>query len=209
MDPYDIIGAVLDKLLKMLVLLAVILGCVYFAHARTHNPFPAKPNHGSVKLENQVADYMRAWRYADMQEVSVAVQQHRLVPVQQHRLMVAKKLPMDRRYALPSTVRYIGELNGRFEAQFNYALVIDSAIRPATVQKRLARRNRSAAPATGDRASSHERGTTIDISRRLTRAQYRWLVVQLLYDRAIGKILVIQERACFHIFVTGENLDPE
>lgn len=176
------------------------------AYARTPNPFPAKPNHGSVQLENEVADYMRARRYANMQEVFVAVQQHRLVSIEQHRLNVARKLPKDRRYALPATVQYVGELNYRFEAQFNYALTIDSAIRPATVQKRLARRNWSAAPADGARASTHERGTTVDISRRLTRAQYRWLVVQLLYDRAIGKVLVIQERACIHIFVTGESL---
>ena len=198
MDTHDIFEAVLDKLLKLVFLLAVILGCVYFSHA-TRNPFPA--NHDSVRLENEMADSMRAWRYDTMQEVMYAVQQNRLISVQQHRLNIARKLPTDRRYALPRTVAYIGGLNERFEAQFNYALTIDSAIRPASVQKKLLRWNRSAAPATGDRASTHERGTTVDISRRLTRAQYRWLVVQLLHDRAIGKVLIIQERACLHIFV--------
>jgi hypothetical protein len=202
MDTHDIAEAVLDTLLKLVLLFAVVMACAYFSHARTRSPFPA--NHDSVRIENEVADSMRAWRYADMQEVLAAVQQNRLISVQQHRLIVARKLPTDRRYALPATVAYIGGLNERFEAQFNYALTVDSAIRPASVQKKLRRWNRSAAPATGDRASTHERGTTVDLSRRLTRAQYRWLVVQLLYDRAVGKILVIQERACFHIFVIGE-----
>jgi hypothetical protein len=87
---------------------------------------------------------------------------------------------------------------------------VDSAVRPATVQKKLRRWNRNAAPWDGERASSHERGTTIDISRNLTKTEYRWLVFQLLYYRAVGVVMVIEEKACFHIFVRGYGIvEPE
>ena len=113
-----------------------------------------------------------------------------------------RQLP-ERRYALPSTVSFVELLALDFYRAFHQPLMVDSAIRPATTQRMLHLKN--AASAYGPKASSHERGTTVDISKRLTKAQRLWLVTRLLYYRALGQVLVIQERGCFHIFVRGEQ----
>ena len=93
----------------------------------------------------------------------------------------------------------------RIDRELAASLTVDSAIRPADVQRRLIRFNKNAAPYDGYRASSHERGSTFDIARSgLSRRQNRYLITRLLYYRAVGKILVIQERGCYHVFV-GEG----
>jgi len=192
--------------------LLLLLMTPAFAAKRHHRPrhgpkmskaFPAIPL-VSVLLENQVGDEMRAWRYDDERDMEDAIANGELIPiVPSPWLNVCKKLPVERRYARPVTVAFITDLSNEFDLQFGHPLVVDSAVRPATVQKKLIRHNRNAAPWNGERASSHERGTTIDISRNLTKAEYRWLVYRLLYYRAVGVVLVIEEKACFHIFVRG------
>ena len=182
---------------------------------RSKKVFPAGLE--SVLQENIEADKMLAWRYLDVDELDEAIERGELVPLDH--LSVSPKLPQNRRYARPATVAFIQQLSVEFTDQFgdtkHFApLMVDSAVRPMDVQKRLWRRlgcrrhSCVAAPPDGERASSHERGTTVDISRKLTKDQYRWLVLRLLYYRATHKILVIEERACFHIFVyNGDAVD--
>lgn len=164
----------------------------------------------SVLLENIAADKMRAWRYTDQDEMQAAIDRGELVPLDG--LNVSGKLPENRRYARPATVEFARLLSREFHDAMgdskHYApLMINSAVRPMDVQiklrKKLGCRWRAcvAAPADGERASSHERGTTIDISRKLTKDQLRWLVMRLWFYKLSNRILVIEERACFHIFV--------
>lgn len=183
-----------------------LCGTAYPKVRRGHRPREAKifaANHDSVRLENEAADAMGAFRFLTQTDVDEAVDAGILVPVQC--VFVDKRLPFNRRYALPITVSFICSLNYEFFRQFNHMLMVDSAVRPATTQKRLTRWNRSAAPAYGERASTHERGTTVDISKHLTRAEHEWLVWRLLYYRETGRVLVIEERACFHIFVRSDQ----
>jgi hypothetical protein len=154
-----------------------------------------------VLRENQAADAMGAFRYFTQPMVDQAVLRGELVPLGGS-YTISPKLSANRRYALPSTVVLLEELGGLFYVQFQTHLMVDSAIRPATTQSGLHLRN--AAPAYGPRASSHERGTTVDISKRLTKVQQQWLVTRLLYYWALGRVLVIQERGCYHIFVRGD-----
>lgn len=189
---------------RLLVLaLLVLLACTCEAKHLPHNFF--RPTHDSVRLENERADIMDVPRYQTQAEVDAAVVSGALAPVQSYytTYTVSSKLPPNRRFARSETVGFLESLSAEFYSTFRTPLVVDSAIRPADCQRRLRRINRNAAPYTGDRASSHERGTTIDLSKRLTRQQYRWLVGRLLYERALGRVLVIEERACFHIFVGG------
>jgi hypothetical protein len=160
----------------------------------------------SVKLENEVAESMGAYRYFTQAQVDTAVQDGTLEHIY-CLCIVSPKLPMNRRYALPVTVAFVDTLSREFYGQFHQPLMIDSAIRAATTQRGLHLRN--AAPAYGERASSHERGTTVDISKHLTRTQQQWLVTRLLYHYVLGRVLVIQERSCFHIFVRGDSNDSE
>jgi len=137
-----------------------------------------------------------------LEDVAKAIDARKLAPLYKHNnYIVSPKLPIARRYALPSTVAFVDNFSLDFYRTFHYPLVVDSAIRPATTQKKLARHNRCAAPAFGDRASSHERGTTVDISRHMIKAQWRWMVYRLAYYRALGRVHVIEERACWHVMV--------
>ena len=140
-----------------------------------------------------------------MYDVDDAVKIGQLVPITG--VKINDKLPKDRRYLRPEVLSFLERLNRDVGSN----LTVDSAIRPADVQRRLGRFNPNAAPFDGYRASSHERGSTFDISRRsLSVRNYRFLVARLLYYRAIGRILVIEERGCLHVFVGdggGEYLD--
>ena len=141
-------------------------------------------------------------RYETMYEVDDAVKIGQLVPITG--VKINDKLPKDRRYLRPEALSFLERLNHDVGSN----LTVDSAIRPADVQRRLGRFNPNAAPFDGYRASSHERGSTFDISRRsLSVRNYRFLVARLLYYRAIGRILVIEERGCLHVFVGDGDLD--
>jgi hypothetical protein len=189
---------------EILFLVSVILFSVPAQAKRVNYPKKFFPStHDSVRLENEAGDAMGIPRIANESDLSDLVEAGALVPL--GGLLVCPKLPVNRRYALPETVLYLRRLDDLFSAQFGRHLVVTSAVRPATVQKKLRRRNRNAAPADGDRASSHERGTTIDISRHLTRSEYCWIVLRLMVDKALGRVMVIEERACIHIFVTGKS----
>ena len=192
--------------------IALSLCCTASATARrrhrTHENkiFAAKP--WSVKLENEVAQNMGAYRYFTQSMVDAAVRNNALAPLRDTAYyVVSPKLPKERRYALPATVAFVGLLSEEFYGQFHQPLMVDSAIRPATAQRDLHLNN--AAPAYGPRASSHERGTTVDISKRLTKVQRQWLVTRLLYHYTLGRVLVIQERNCYHIFVRGDIAENE
>ena len=180
----------------LLVLISPLTLC---ARSTQHKVFPATA--GSVLAENQRADSLGIKRYETMSDVTKDAAIGILVPL----MHCSPRLPRERRYALPATSFFASKLDSEFTALIGKHLIIDSAIRPSDVQKRLTRHNRNAAPAQGARASTHERGTTVDFSRRMTRGQYRWLIARLAYYKAIGEILIIEERSCIHVFVMGNQ----
>ena len=154
--------------------------------------------------ENRRADALGYRRYLDMKDVNIGVAGGELVPITG--VKINDKLPKDRRYLRPEALSFLERLNRDVGSN----LTVDSAIRPADVQRRLGRFNPNAAPFDGYRASSHERGSTFDVARHgLSHRQERFLQSRLLYYLAIGRILVIQERECYHVFVGdgGEYLD--
>lgn len=174
------------KIAGMVVALALCIPC---AARSIRKVFPATKD--SVAAENRRADSLGLPR---METLDYS----RLVPVP---ITCAKALPTERRYALPETGEFLLRLDQEFHIATGKYLIVDSAVRPVSVQRRLARHNRNAAPAEGERASSHERGTTVDLSRKMRKREYRWLLARLAYYKAIGQILVIEERACVHVFV--------
>jgi hypothetical protein len=173
--------------------------------ARTHKMFPA--NGGSVARENAVADSLGYERYETATQMQAGIDSGRLVPVP---ITVTPKLPSNRRYVTPEAADFMLQLDADFNRATGKYLIVDSAVRPADVQKKLRRINRNAAPANGARASSHERGTTFDLAQKvyngrdyvnMRRGEYRWLLLRLMYYRETGRILVIEERGCLHVFV--------
>jgi hypothetical protein len=167
--------------------------------------FPA--NGGSVAAENARAEALGYERYTDNAQLQAGIDSGRLVPVP---ITVTPKLPEFRRFVTPEAADFMLTLDADFHRATGRYLIVDSAVRPEDVQRRLCRHNRNAAPASGKAPSSHERGTTFDLAKkfyngrdytRLTRAQYKWLLWRLMYYRETGRILVIEERACIHVFV--------
>lgn len=195
--------------IRAICLAALLLTAPAYARVHRGRPHEAKifaAHHDSVKLENETADAMEIPRFYTQAELDKAVYSGKLAAIYDHTYyIVAPKLPINRRYALPATVRFLDRLSLEYFRETHRPLMIDSAIRPATVQRSLTHWNRSAAPAYGVYPSSHERGTTFDLSLKMTSEQRRWLLIRLLYYRALGRVLVIQERSCLHIFVIGEN----
>lgn len=197
--------------MRRLVYIFVFLLCVPAWAA--HKTFPATG--GSVAAENARAEALGYERFETLREVEDAVAVGHLVPVG---VTSDPKLPINRRYLRPDAADFVLELDNAFRLTTGHWLLVDSAVRPVDVQRRLRRVNRNAAPATGERASSHERGTTFDLAKktfngrdynRMRRGEYRWLLVRLAYYRATGRILVIEERNCVHVFVGRLQNSPE
>jgi hypothetical protein len=167
--------------------------------------FPA--TRGSVTQENAAADKAGVNRYLSAREVADAVSSGALVPITWAR--VSPKVPQDRRYLRQRADDFLSLLELDFYYETGTHLTVDSAVRSADIQQRLARVNRNAAPANGVRASSHERGTTFDLSRRMKREDYRWLLVRLAYYRGLDRILVIEEKNCIHVCVREDDPDVQ
>jgi hypothetical protein len=149
---------------------------------------------------------MALQRFQNEQEVKVAVQDGVLLALPiDDAVKIAPSLPSNRRYVLPMVNSFLVKLASEYYAEFHQPLVVDSAVRPVTVQKWLRRHNASAAPIHGETASSHMAGCTIDLSRKMTKRQTQWLEMRLAYYMlARQAVLVEEESKCFHIMVTRE-----
>ena len=174
-------------------------------HYRSSNTLLA-PSRQSLLLQNQMINQMGLERIVDERELSRLVEAEVLVALPNtDAVKIAPSLPANRRYVLPMVNSFLVRLTSEYYAEFHQPLVVDSAVRPVTVQKWLRRHNASAAPVDGETASSHEAGCTVDLSRRLTKQQMKWLEWRLFYyEQARQAVIVEEERRCFHIMVTRE-----
>lgn len=164
-----------------------------------------KPSRQSLLLQNQMIKQMGLERIGDERRLASLVETGVLVALPiEDAMKIAPSLPSNRRYVLPMVNSFLVKLASEYYAEFRQPLMVDSAVRPMTVQKKLRRHNASAAPVQGETASSHETGATVDLSRRMTKAQTRWLEWRLAYYMAIGWVIVEEERRCFHIMVAEE-----
>ena len=179
-------------------ILAVIINLAVIcpAFARDHKLFPA--THDSVPAENRSADAVGLKRYNDRREIEADTERGILVPIP-----CSRRVPAYRAVALVGTVAFYDTLAAD-AAHSRLRLVVDSAVRSRVDQTLLRRLNRNATDVDGERASRHERGTTFDLSKRMSRDRYKWLLWKLAYYQGIGRILVIEERSCIHVFVIPE-----
>lgn len=196
------------------ILMALLLGLSSVAgyaktsrHSAKHKPFAVlAPSRASLLLQNEMINTMGLERIGDERRLSYLVETERLVALpNSNTVRIAPSLPSNRRYVLPMVNSFLVKLASEYYAEFHQPLIVDSAVRSVTVQKWLRRHNASAAPIHGDTASSHEAGTTIDLSRRMTRQQTKWMEWRLFYyQEALKMVLVEEERNCYHIMVIRE-----
>jgi hypothetical protein len=119
-------------------------------------------------------------------------------------LRVNPDMPPNRRYCRPWTARFLSDLARAHSARFHDSLQVNSAVRTVAFQRHLLEINGNAAPASGDIASPHLTGATIDIGKRdLSFSEIAWMRAWLMPLQAAGKIDVEEEfyQACFHITV--------
>ena len=114
------------------------------------------------------------------------------------------RLPGNRRYARPWTVRFLEDLGRAHWKRFGEPVVVTSAARTVEFQRHLIRVNGNAAPPTGQVASPHLYGQAVDLGKHgMTVAEIAWMRAYLTPLVESGRIDVEEEfqQSCFHISV--------
>jgi hypothetical protein len=170
-----------------------------------------RPTHESLILQNAEVDRLNLPRIQNETELEALKADGSLQPIiPSEALRIEPSLDPSRRYCRPWTRDFVEDLSQVFYNHFHEQIQVNSAVRTVVVQKKLRRRNRNAAPAEGDTASSHLAGVTVDLQRRgLSKEEIRWMEHYLFYMKALGLVEPEEERRhwCFHIMVSGRYSD--
>jgi len=170
-----------------------------------------KPSHESLLLQNAEIDRLNLPRIRDDKELNRLIANADLVPITtSEALRIQPSLDPGRRYCRPWTLEFVQDLSTAYYKEFHEQIQVNSAVRTVIVQKKLRRHNRNAAPETGETASSHLAGLTVDLQRRgMTKAQVKFIEEYLRPLKEMGLVEPEEERRhwCFHIMVAGSYSD--
>ena len=165
-----------------------------------------RPSHDSLLRQNEEIDRLALPRIVDDEQLEELKASHELVPIEESEsLRIQSALEPSRRYCRPWTRDFVEDLSEVYYDRFHEQIQVNSAVRTVKVQKQLRRKNRNAAPAEGEDASSHLAGITVDLQRRgLTKDEIHFIEYYLFYLRALGLVEPEEERRhwCFHIMVS-------
>lgn len=179
-------------------------------HRMRWNPV-FKPSHESLLLQNEEINRLNLPRIYDDKQLEKLKLSGDLVPIStSEALRIQPSLDPARRYCRTWTMEFLEDISTAYYKQFHQQIQVNSAVRTVLVQKKLRRHNRNAAPETGETASSHLAGLTIDLQRRgMTKAQVSWVEAYLKPLKELGLIEPEEERRqyCFHIMVAGSYSD--
>lgn len=169
---------------------------------------PLRGNRDSLLRQNEHIDQDNLPRIKDEAELQELEASNELVPLPENRIVsVARNLPEPRRYCRPWTRQFLLDLGEESDSHFGRGIQVNSAVRTVEVQHKLIRRNRNAAAESGELASPHLSGATIDIAKRgMSRKQLAWMRIYLLDVQNRGVIDVEEEfrQSVFHITVYPE-----
>ena len=134
-----------------------------------------RPSHESLLRQNEEIDRVELPRIADDDELEQLKVREALVAINSTEyLRIDPRLDPARRYCRSWTRDFLEDLGQAYYRRFHDQIQVNSAVRTVLVQRKLRRHNRNAAPETGETASSHLAGLTVDIQRRgITRDQVR------------------------------------
>jgi hypothetical protein len=170
-----------------------------------------RPSHDSLLRQNQEVDRLELPRIVDDAQLEELKASHALVPIEAtETLRIEPSLDPSRRYCRPWTRDFVQDLSEIYYDRFHEQIQLNSAVRTVKVQLKLRRRNRNAAPAEGETASSHLAGITVDLQRRgMTKDEIRFVEKYLFYLRALDLVEPEEERRhwCFHIMVSDRYAD--
>jgi Family of unknown function (DUF5715) len=167
-----------------------------------------KPSHQSLLLQNAEIDRLSLPRIYDDKELNRLIANQDLVPiVPSETLRIQPTLDPGRRFCRPWTRDFVEDISAAYYKEFHQQIQVNSAVRTVLVQRKLRRHNRNAAPESGEIASSHLAGVTIDLQRRgMSKAQVKWMEEYMRPLKELGLVEPEEERRqwCFHIMVSGE-----
>jgi hypothetical protein len=170
-----------------------------------------RPSHDSLLRQNEEIDRLALPRIIDDAQLAELKASGELVPIEaSETLRIEPSLDPSRRYSRVWARDFVQDLSEVYYGRFHDKIQLNSAVRTVMVQKKLRRRNRNAAPADGETASSHLAGITVDLQRRgMTKDEIRFVEYYLFYLRAIGLVEPEEERRhwCFHIMVSDRYED--
>jgi hypothetical protein len=168
-------------------------------------PPPLVGSHASLVRQNVRGEAEGLKRIQNKAQLDAMRRDGKLIPLPaSQRLLVSRDLPQDRRCTRPWTAEFLTDLARAHYIRFDSPLQVNSAVRTVKYQRRLIRINGNAAPASGDIASPHLMGATIDIAKKgLSLSEVAWMRAYLLPLEEAGKIDVEEEfyQSCFHITV--------
>jgi uncharacterized protein YcbK (DUF882 family) len=166
-----------------------------------------KPSHESLLLQNEEINRLNLPRiYDDKQLEKLKLSGELVQIVPNESLRIQPSLDPARRYCRQLTMEFLEDISTAYYKEFHQQIQVNSAVRTVLVQKKLRRHNRNAAPETGETASSHLAGLTVDLQRRgMSKAQVKWVEEYLKPLKELGLIEPEEERRqwCFHIMVGG------
>lgn len=166
-----------------------------------------KPSHESLLIQNEEIDRMnlpRIYNDAQLERLKESGDLVAIVPNQT--LRIQPSLDPNRRFCRPWTLDFVSDISVAYYKQFHQQIQVNSAVRTVLVQKKLRRHNRNAAPESGETASSHLAGLTVDLQRRgMNKAEVKWMEDYMKPLKELGLIEPEEERRhwCFHIMVAG------
>ena len=170
-----------------------------------------RPSRESLLRQNEEIDRLDLPRIQNDNQLHELIANQELLPIVASRaLRIAPGLAADRRYCRPWTRDFLEDLSEAYYNQFHNQIQVNSAVRTVKVQKKLRRHNRNAAPESGEYASSHLAGITVDIQRRgMTRQQIQWMEAYMMPLKEQGLIEPEEERRqwVFHVAVSGRYAD--
>lgn len=168
-------------------------------------PAPMKGSHEILVHQNVMADHDGLDRIQDDDDLNRMRRINLLVGLPSNAAIHSdERLPANRRYARPWTVRFLADISRAHYQHFHAPLQINSAVRTVSFQRRLMLTNGNAAPPTGETASPHLTGQAIDLAKRgMSMSEIAWMRGYLLPLVQQGKIDVEEEfqQSCFHISV--------
>lgn len=166
-----------------------------------------RPSHESLLLQNAEIDRLNLPRIRDDKQLEALKASGDLVPIiPTEALRIQPSLDPNRRFCRQWTMDFLTDISQAYYKEFGDQIQVNSAVRTVLVQKKLRRHNRNAAPESGETASSHLAGLTVDLQRRgLTKAQIKWIQDYMRPLKELGLIEPEEERRhwCFHVMVGG------
>ena len=206
------------------LLISLAMACVqaFGAHAALARTSTRKPRHThrprrvawnpvlrgsyeSMLRQNEEIDRLELPRIADEVELAELEARHDLVPIEETEGVHIAIREASHRYCRPWTQTFLQDLGEAYYKEFGQPIQVNSAVRTIEYQHNLRHHNRNAAPETGETASSHLGGLTVDINKRgLTRKQHKFIEDYLFNLREEGIIEVAEERRqpVFHVMIS-------